>query len=400
VSTIPSSPGAAVATQLQTDTLIRRARDLAPVIRGCRDEIDTARQLPATIVEALRTAGVFRLLVPTRFGGYEVDPITFIKIIEEISAADGSAGWVASVCSVGGLLAGYMREEAGMAIYGENPDAIVAGGINPTGKATAVDGGYLIQGKWAYGSGIRHADWVYGSCVVYDGEQTRLDAAGKAEIRLMLFPATACVVHDTWHVGGLRGTGSHDFSVSDLFIPSDRSLIAFAGGALQPGILYRFPFSLFAALIAAIPLGIARGAISALVELAKSKTPMGANTVLRERSSAQIAVARAEALVRSGRAFLFEALREMRSEIVESGEAGMRSRALLRIACTQAALSAAKAVDLMFEAGGATSVYTSSPLERCFRDVHAAKQHIAVSSTYFEVSGRVLLGLDPGTARF
>lgn len=370
------------------------------MIRNCREEIDTVRQLPAEVVQALRTAGIFRLLAPARFGGYEVDPITFIKIVEEIAAADGSVGWIATVCNVGGLLAGYMREEAAMAIHGENPDAIIAGGINPTGKACAVDGGYLLQGRWAYGSGIRHADWVYGSCVIYDGEQVRLDSAGKPEIRLMLFPATACVVHDTWNVGGLRGTGSDDFSVSDLFVSSDRSLIAFAGQASQPGILFKFPFSLFAALIAAVPLGIARGAISALVELAKSKKPTGANALLCERSSAQIAVERAEALVRSGRAFLFETLTEMRSEIVESGEAGMRSRALLRIACTQAALNAAHAVDLMFEAGGATSVYTSSPLERCFRDVHAALQHIAVSSTYFELSGRVLLGLDPGTARF
>jgi indole-3-acetate monooxygenase len=400
VNTIPGSPGTAVATELQADMLIRRARDLAPMIYNCRDEIDTARQLPEKIVQALRAAGIFRLFAPARFGGYEVDPITFIKVVEEISAADGSAGWIAAVCNVGGLFAGYMGEKAVMTIHGENPDVIVAGGINPTGKALAVDGGYLIQGRWSYGSGIRHADWVYGSCVIHDGGQVRLDSAGKPEIRLMLFPATACVVHDTWSVGGLRGTGSDDFSVSDLFVSSDRSLIAFAGQATQPGILFRFPFSLFAALIAAVPLGIARGAISALVELAKSKKPTGANVLLCEKSSAQIAVARAEALVRSGRAFLFEALTEMRSEIVESGEAGMRTRALLRIACTQAAMNAAQAVDLMFEAGGATSVYTSSPLERCFRDVRVALQHIAVSPAYFELSGRALLGLDPGTARF
>lgn len=102
--------------------------------------------------------------------------------------------------------------------YGENPDALVAGGINPTGKAVAVDGGYLVGGRWAFGSGIRHADWVYGNCMIYDGERTRLDATGKPEARLMLFPVNDCVIHDTWHVGGLRGTGSNDFSVSDLFV--------------------------------------------------------------------------------------------------------------------------------------------------------------------------------------
>jgi indole-3-acetate monooxygenase len=149
-----------------------------------------------------------------------------------------------------------------------------------------------------------------------------------------------------------------------------------------------------------VPLGIARGAISALVELAKVKKPTGASSLLCERQSAQIAVARAEALLCSGRAFLFEALREMDHEIDAFGEAGMKCRVALRLACTQAAINAGQAVDLMFEAGGATSVYTSNSLERCFRDVHVAMQHIAVSPTSLELAGRVILGLDPGTARF
>jgi indole-3-acetate monooxygenase len=228
----------------------------------------------------------------------------------------------------------------------------------------------------------------------------RLDSTGKPVTRLMLFPVKACEIDDTWHVGGLRGTGSHDFAVKDLFVPAELSVMAFAGNASQPGNLFKFPFSLFAVLIAAVPLGIARGAISALLDLAKAKKPTGSASLLSERPSAQIAVARAEALLCSGRAFLFEALREMGHEIAVSGEAGVKCRATLRLACTQAAINARQAVDLMFETGGATSVYTSSSLERCFRDVHVAMQHIAVSSTSLELSGRVLLGLDPGTARF
>ena len=395
---ISESSGTPGAKQFQGDALIKKARELAPLIRTCREEIDATRQLPTTLVDALRSAGLFRLFVPAKFGGYEVDPITFVKIIEEISAVDGSVGWVVSVGAVGGLLAGYLREDAAARIY--DPDAFFAGGINPTGTAVAGHGGYRVAGKWAFGSGIRHADWVYGNCLVYDGDRMRLDSAGKPVARLMLFPVTACETYDTWHVGGLRGTGSHDFSVKDLFVPDELSLIAFSGEASQPGTLFKFPFSLFAVLIAAVPLGIARGAISAFVELAKAKRPTGTSALLSERPAAQIAVARAEALLGSGRAFLFEALSAMSREITASGEAGIKYRARLRLACTQAALNAAQAVDLMFEAGGATSLYTSSPLERCFRDVHAAMQHIAVSSTSLELSGRVLLGLDPGTPRF
>ena len=188
--------------------------------------------------------------------------------------------------------------------------------------------------------------------------------------------------------------------MKDLFVPAELSIEAFAGKASQPGNLFKFPFSLFAVLIAAVPLGIARMAISAFVELAKAKKPTGSSSLLSERQSAQLAVARAEALLCSGRAFLFEALREMDDEIDTRAEVGIKSRAALRLACTQAAMNAGQAVDLMFEAGGATSVYTSSSLERCFRDVHVAMQHIAVSSTSLELAGRVILGLEPGTARF
>jgi indole-3-acetate monooxygenase len=400
VPSISDTSGASMRRKLQEDSLIRKARELAPLIRRCREEIDATRQLPTELVEAMRAGGLFRLFVPAKFGGFEVDPITFVKIIEEISAVDGSAGWVVSVCAVGGLFAGFLHEDAAAKIYGDNADCVVAGGINPTGRAVADDTGYIVAGKWAFGSGIRHADWVYGNCVVYDGERARLDSTGKPVTRLLLFPANACEIYDTWHVGGLRGTGSHDFGVKDLFVPAELSITAFAGKASQPGNLFKFPFSLFAVLIAAVPLGIARGAISALIELAKAKRPTGASSLLSEKPSAQIAVARAEALLCSGRAFLFEALREMSHEIAASGEAGIKYRAALRLACTQAAINAGQAVDLMFEAGGATSVYTSSSLERCFRDVHVAMQHIAVSSTSFELSGRVLLDLDPGTARF
>jgi alkylation response protein AidB-like acyl-CoA dehydrogenase len=225
-----------------------------------------------------------------------------------------------------------LREDAAGKIYGNNPDTVVAGGINPTGRAVADETGYMVAGRWAFGSGIRHADWVYGNCVVYDGERMRLDSAGKPVTRLMLFPVKACEIDDTWQVGGLRGTGSHDFGVKELFVPAELSVMAFAGNASQPGNLYKFPFSLFAVLIAAVPLGIARGAISALVELAKVKKPTGASSLLSERPSAQIAVARAEALLCSGRAFLFEALREMGHEIAASGEAGMKCRVALRLA--------------------------------------------------------------------
>lgn len=172
------------------------------------------------------------------------------------------------------------------------------------------------------------------------------------------------------------------------------------GRSITAGHTLQIPIQPFRRLIAAVPLGIARGAMSALVDLATTKKPTGSPVLLKEKPSAQVGVARAEALFRSGRAFLFEVLESMKDEIERSGRTSLKSRLDLRLACTQAAMNSGQAVDLMFEARGATSIYASNHLERAFRDVHAAVQHIAVSSLSLELSGRVLFGLEPGTARF
>ena len=380
--------------------LLERARGLSSLIDRCRDEIETSRQIPSELIEAITEAGLFRLWLPRKFGGYETDPVTFLQVVEEISAMDGATGWIVAISSLGGFFAGCLSEEVVHEIYGPNPDVLVAGGINPTGKAVPVEAGYRVTGRWSFGSGIRHASWVYGNAVIHEQDKPRLAPDGSPEMRLMLFPVTQCTILDTWHVGGLRGTGSHDFSVDDIFVPNERTLVPFVGEAVQPGILYRYPFSLFPAVIAAVPLGIARGSIDTLMELADIKKPGGYIGSLRERPSAQMAIARAEGLVRSARAFFVESMQQLGEAIIRDGEASLKQRAMLRIACCQAALNCTQAVDLMYNTGGASSIYTSSRLERAFRDIHAAVQHIAVTPAYFELAGRVLVGLPPGTTRF
>jgi alkylation response protein AidB-like acyl-CoA dehydrogenase len=236
---------------------------------------------------------------------------------------------------------------------------------------------------------------------VFDGESPREGPSGAPELRIVIFPADDCEVLDTWKVGGLRGTGSYDFSVANLFVPIERSLIAFTARPFQPGALYACPFiTIFAPTIAATALGMARGAIDTVKELAGAKTPTGSTGLLRDRASIQSDVARAEALVLSGQAFLYNTLDDLMDTNAAGREATMDQRAMVRLASTHAAISAAQAVDLMYNAGGASSIYETSPLERFFRDVHAATQHIAVVAINYEITGRVLLGLSPGTARF
>jgi alkylation response protein AidB-like acyl-CoA dehydrogenase len=385
----------------ETSQLLEAARALAPAIRAERDAIEASRQLPDSLVAAMAGAGLFRMYVPRAFGGFEVDPVTFDRVIEEVARIDGAAGWNLVVGAVYGALGGLLREDVAREIFGGPNGAIVAGTLNPSGRALAVDGGFRVTGRWAFGSGISQATWVLGNCVVFDGDQKRIGASGGTESRIVFFPASQCAIHDTWRVSGLRGTGSHDYSVEDLFVPEERSVIAFHHSPFQPGPLYAGAFiTIFAASIAAPALGMARGAIDALVELAGRKTPTGSTGLLRERPSVQSDVARAEALLRSARAFLFESLSDVWTSLARGDQATLEQRAMVRIACAHAAINAAQAVDLMYNAGGATSIYESSPLERFFRDVHTASQHIAVVPNNYEIAGRVLLGLPPGTTRF
>jgi alkylation response protein AidB-like acyl-CoA dehydrogenase len=349
----------------------------------------------------MRASGLFSLWLPQAFGGAELSPLDFVRVIENLAEADGSVGWCAAIAAGYGRLAGSLREDVARQIFGGGR-AIVAGTINPTGKAVLVDGGYRVSGRWSYGSFIQHSDWVLGNCVVENGAGSR-GAAGNPELRIAFFPRGHVRVLDTWHVSGLRGTGSHDYEVKDLLVPEEYTLPleGYSPKPRAPGALYRIPMpSAFVACIAAIPLGIARAAIEAMTELAGTKTPIGSMSALRDKPMLQADLARAEALLRSGRAFMLEEVQRL-WEQVQSGEApSLRQRALVRLACWQATQACVQAVDLMYAGAGGSALYETNRFERCFRDVHAVTQHVALANSNLELAGRVLLGLDPGTARF
>jgi indole-3-acetate monooxygenase len=381
-------------------SLLQAARELAPKIDGARPDIERDRQIPAELVDAMGAAGLFSLWLPKALGGPELDLVDYVRVVEELARADGSVAWCATVASCHSRIAGYLQPDVARDIWGGGR-AILAGTINPTGKAFAVDGGYRVTGRWGYGSGIVHSTWTLGNCIVHGRDGPRQGPSSAPEMRLAIFPKSAVEILDTWHVSGLRGTGSHDYRVADLFVREDHAIPCFTATPLQPGALYALPMiSVLSIAIAAVPLGIARAAIDAILELAPTKTPYRSSLLLRDKPTVQADVGRAEALLGAARSYLFQVAGELWDEVASCRAASLRRRALLRLGCTQAAQAAAQAVDLMYNVGGGTSLHESGRLERCFRDVHACTQHIATSTDSYEVGGRVLLGLDPGRDQF
>jgi alkylation response protein AidB-like acyl-CoA dehydrogenase len=384
-----------------TSDLLDAARALAPLIRAHADETEDARCLARPVVEALRAAGLYGMYLPRSLGGPELDIATAARVVEAIAYADGAAGWNVMLAGDAGVLSGFAATNEARAVFAGTPTPILAGALNPLGRLRQVDGGFVVDGRWPFGSGCQQADWFGGACLLFDGDGLVRRPDGAPEVRQALIAAADVEIIDTWRTAGLRGTGSHDWAVHELFVPTGRVMNLNPERPFEPGPLYAFPlFSTLAVSKTAVALGIARHAIEALVELAQAKTPTGQTSVLRERAAVQADVARAEALVRSARAFLYQTIDELWADVAAGRTAAVEQRALLRLAAVDGVQKAAQAVDLMYNAGGATSIYATSPLERCFRDVHTLTAHVIVQMPVYEVAGRALLGLPPGIAAF
>ncbi len=379
--------------------LLAAARGLAPLVDRLRDRFDQDRSLPEELVAAMHAAGLFRMWVPRDFGGAELDPLSFLTVIEELARLDGSVGWCAVIPAGYARLSGALAEDVAREIFQGGGRGLLVGSLNPTGNALTVPGGYRVSGRWSYGSFIGYGEWVLGNCIT-DSQSPE----GGPEFRLCLFPREAAEVFDIWHVGGLRATGSNDFQVTDLFVPSSYTigLRDFQPPPLRTGPLYAIPMtSTFVSCIATVMLGIARAAVEALVEMGASKTSAGSSTPLRDKPMAQAELARAEALLSGGRAYLFHELGLMWSKAEERKFISVEERARVRLAAMHAAQCAIQTVDVMYQLAGGASLFQGGRLERCFRDIHAAGQHVAVSPlSNLEPIGRVLFGLPPGMARF
>jgi alkylation response protein AidB-like acyl-CoA dehydrogenase len=380
------------------DDLLAAVGALAGPLRAAADEIERARTLPESVVEAMVQAGLYRMLLPRAHGGGEVDPLTYFDVIEALARADSAAAWsvLISTSSMTSTVRG-LGDAALAAMFSTPRQTLMAGSAPPRGRAVPVPGGYRLTGRWSQGSNILLAGWVHVGCHVQEGGEVRRELDGSPVYLMCTFPAADAQVIDTWHTTGMRGTGSHDYAVSDLFVPADRVHPAAAEGE-RPQPLYRFARWTYVA-HAAIGLGIARVAIEEFVALAGGKraTWLPTEGRLAGRTTIQARVAQAEALAGSGRAYVREATRDAWDTVCRGEGLSPDQRAIYRLAIAQAMTNAVEAVDLMYSAGGATAIYAASRLDRCLRDVHTAAAHVWVAPDTYELAGRLLLGLDAGS---
>jgi alkylation response protein AidB-like acyl-CoA dehydrogenase len=376
-------------------SLLDAVQSIAPIIREHADRSERERRLSDETVQAMKRAGLYRMCIPRSAGGLEVDPMTALRAVEAVARIDASAGWNLFLSGTAINFFLWIPQEGIEEFLAGGPDTLAAGAVNPPGKAIPVDGGYRITGRWPFSSGCHSADWLIHTALVFDGDQPRRGEDGNPVQLLFVIPASQAEILDTWTTMGLWGTGSHDVAIHDLFVPAKRA------GALGPittpppildGPLYRFTHWVPVAALTAVGLGAARGAIDALLDLGARKTPAYSPSTVAGRSSAQMQLGKAEAILGAARAYLFDSV----AKAWETASAGQmltqRNKIDIQLAAAHAAQSSAEVAQLVHQAAGTSSIRREQPFERRFRDINVLTQHAFSSFNRFESVGKLLFG--------
>lgn len=350
-------------------------------------EFSHQQRLSSDIVDLLKQAGVYRALVAKRFGGDEKSPSAFLRLIEEISTADGSTGWVASF----GFSAVYLSAlpvPTLEAIYADGPDIVFAGGIFPPQKARPVEGGFEVSGRWSWGSGCTGADLIGVGIQVDDGTK----ANGLPRIAVM--PSGKVTIAENWDVNGMKGTGSHDMVVDKVVVAPEWTFIRGGASSLDTP-LYRYPsMALAAQVLAVVALGIARAAITHMKVVASGRSSITGAPTFGDRANVQVGIATAEANLRSARAFFFEATDDAFEKLCRGDALSLEDRTIIRLASTQAARTGADVTSSMYRLSGTDGIFTANPIARFMQDAMVVPQHAFLSDSTWQSAGRIMLGFD------
>jgi alkylation response protein AidB-like acyl-CoA dehydrogenase len=377
-----------------TDPLIA-ARALRTTIKTARHEIEAARCLPASIVDKLIETGLCRLTVPESLGGREAEPLVGFDVYEELASADASVAWIAWNNALPGLLSRYLSNAVRAELFADS-HRLFASSTRPSGRAVMQPGGFRVSGRWSLVSGCELADWIPLMCVITtdEGEQ-RMQAAGVPEMRMAYVPKGSYNILDTWHVGGLRGTGSHDVVVDDIFVPSELTFSLEDPNHIDRPLYWMPLMATLGAWCAAICLGIAREANDTLLDLGSSKLPVDPGPGLRDRQVVQAMVASSTAALEAARLLLRDALGDLWTACSRGTPVTDIQRARMWGSTIHAARTAKTTVTSMYEAAGASALYIDCPIERAHRDIHAVMQHVILQHIWLEQAGRIRLGLKP-----
>ena len=372
--------------------ILENARKLAPSVAARADEIAKLRRLPLDLVVELKAAGVFRMPMPAAWGGPEMSPRAQNELVEILSAADASVGWCVMIGSDAGFYAAFLEESAARTIY-PDLDMVTAGLLQPAGRAVRVAGGYRVSGRWGFGSGCTHADVIVGSCLIFDGDQPMLSEAGLPQARVMLAPASSFQVLDTWYTNGLAGSGSHDYTTKDLFVPAEHSFSLMEPPRRKEP-LYQFN-GMFFNNIHGVALGIARRAIDVVQKLAAEKTLIPELVLMKNVPRVRMALARAEGMLGAARAYTYETMDRTWEALRRKGRLSHELRLHLSLSRANAFQMARDVAQLMVDTAGSSSIYASSPLDRLLRDAITVCTHIAVQDRLMEQVAALAVGEDP-----
>jgi alkylation response protein AidB-like acyl-CoA dehydrogenase len=374
--------------------LLATAAELSHAFYEQADAVEQARRIPPAVSRQMAEAGFYRMGVPSAIGGLESPPALSSEVFETLARGDASCAWVAFIGATSGTALASIPEAAAQAVF-SRPDVLITGVFAPTGRAERVEGGFRVSGRWQWGSGSENADWVLGGCQLLENGEPILGDDGRPRTHMMILSAAEIEFLDTWHVSGLCGSGSLDYQVENVFVPETRAVGYLPRENSMQAPLYSFPNFTFLALgIGAVCMGIARAAIDELIQLAVQKKRRGANRTIAHKSSTQFTLAQSEASLRAARLLYYDALDKAWQNAAAEGEVSIEQRRDLRLATTNAVTVSATVVDEMYRLGGGVSVYRSSRLQRYFRDIHVATQHIMVSPATLETVGSHLFGLE------
>ncbi len=383
--------------------LTARARQVLDLLRAEAPQIEVDRQVTAKAMAALHEQRLFRALLPRSLGGDEASPLEFCKMIETIATADASTGWCLSQgggCAMG---AAFLKPEAQRKFFGA-PNAVLAWGAGIQGKAIKAPGGYRVTGKWTFASGSRHATLLGGHSYVFDADSKPvMRPGGKKQLdRTALFWRHQATVHDVWHVVGLKGTGSDTFEVNDLFVPEDDTIDRENPAELtEPAPLFKFSATVvYGAGFSGLMLGIARGMIDDLRELAMTKTPRAAPSSLRESPVFQTQIAILEGRLRAMQAYVHKTCEDIYEEVARTGDMSLEQRVNMKLATTLAINEGVAIATEAYRLAGQSAIHEGATFQRRMRDALTASQQTQARGTNYLTIGRVLMGLEADNNMF